>query len=209
MVPSHKLRSYHHAVISWGSRSSSALNGNISVNKLGHLKTWSEAGLSTLTFSEQPVDGWFPRSGTSYGGGDFEGHLFRPSYYTKPIPSRKEYRLHVVRNGRLGDPAGYKVIRAGWKSNVDPDSNRIIEGIPIRSRQFGWRLQYYARVEGNIAPSLDLLCRWAIASIGWDFGAVDVIWDGSRHILLEANSCPGLRDDNTCKAYVQALRGMI
>jgi glutathione synthase/RimK-type ligase-like ATP-grasp enzyme len=87
--------------------------------------------------------------------------------------------------------------------------NRIVEGVPIRSRQYGWKLNYYSQTNyPNALPQgLDLLARWAMAALGWDFGAVDVIkTHEGKYVLIEANSAPSLRDEATCAAYTAAIK---
>lgn len=203
------------AAVSWGAgRAPAKLNGRISTGKLHQLETWSSAGLSCLKFSTTPVQGWLARSGNSFGGGDFLSlPLESPSYWTKPIKSTAEYRVHLVRKAGhpIGTPSSYRVIRLGWKTNEDPSLNRVVEGVQIKSRKYGWKLKYYSQqnLQTNLSSDLDLLARWSIATIGWDFGALDVIRKGDRYYLVEANSAPGLKDEATCQAYATALREVI
>lgn len=199
-------------ILSWGTRSATqSLNGQICVNKLSQLKLWTDASLKTLTFALTPQPNYLPRTGTSYGGKDFDGRrILTPRYWTKPLQSDAEYRVHLFRaKGKpRGSPSSYKVIRFGYKVNESPSLNREVCGIPIRSRQFGWKIKYFGqeRIQRNLPSDLSLLARWAIATIGWDFGAIDVLHVGDQWVLLEANSCPGLLDENTAKAYADAVK---
>ena len=200
-------------VVTWGAGATEGLNSQIHLGKLHQLQTWSSIPLSTLTFSTSSVEGWLPRSGNSFGGRDFlpSSSGWTPSYWTQPICSSAEYRLHLCRKpGRpLGHPSSYRTIRFGWKTNSEPALNRTVEGVPIRSRQYGWKLKYYAQnnLRSSIPSSLDLLARWAIAALGWDFGAVDVIKTREgKYVLIEANSAPSLRDEETCAAYAAAIK---
>ena len=204
--------------IAWGAPSvpTPALNGSISVNKLEHLQTWKSADLQSLPFSTSMVESWMPRSGTSFGGRDFlAGRQMVPQYWTKPVLDVKmEYRVHLCRlPGQVrGNPSSYRVIRLGYKVNADPGLNIKSHGVPIRSRQFGWHLKYFSpeNLGRNLQNKLSLLSRWAIATIGWDFGAIDVLHtEDNQYVLLEANSAPGLLDDNTCRAYANALSEVI
>jgi glutathione synthase/RimK-type ligase-like ATP-grasp enzyme len=83
-----------------------------------------------------------------------------------------------------------------------------VEGVPIRSRQYGWKLLYYSKqnFRNHLPQELDLLARWGLASIGWDFGALDVLKSNGRYVLVEVNSCPSLRDEATCSAYAEAFK---
>lgn len=201
--------------IAWGTRAVGALNGNISVGKLYQLDKWVDADLRTIPYQVEKKEGWLPRGSGHFGGSDFEGFGFRPSYYTKPIKSKAEYRLHVFRyKGKAGNPSNYMVARVGWKVNEHPEQNTSAEGVPIRSRQFGWRIHYYN--DNNCMAwvgehkKADLLARWAVASLGWDFGAVDVLkGEDGKYYLLEANSAPGLSDDATLKVYARRLGAIV
>jgi glutathione synthase/RimK-type ligase-like ATP-grasp enzyme len=83
-----------------------------------------------------------------------------------------------------------------------------VEGVQIKSRQYGWTLRYYSNsnLSNSLPYNLGLLCRWAIASLGWDFGAVDVLKVNDRFVLVELNSCPGLLDSETANAYAGAIK---
>ena len=204
------------ACISWGaasSRSQARLNGGICLSKEQHLKMWKESSLQTVQLSHSPVQGWLPRSGSSFGGRDFQDTPSSIAYWTKPIlNSTAEYRLHLaIKPGKKrGNPNSYRVIRYGYKTNQDPSLNVTTCGIQIRSRQFGWHLKYYNQSTMEINSSLDLAARWAIAVVGWDFGAIDVLRTrDNKYVILEINSAPGLLDDNTAKAYADALREVI
>lgn len=203
--------------VAWGAPDapSSALNGGIRVGKLHQLKTWAEASLSTLTTSTSPRTGWLHRSGNSFGGRDFSRTLPSSSgYWTKPVENViNEYRVHVIRKpgSTKRTPQNYSVVRLGRKINVEPQLNKIVNDVQIRSRQFGWRLEYFgSSMRRVLSEDLSLQCRWAIATLGWDFGAIDVLeTEDGKYVLLEANSAPSLRDDNTLKAYADAIKEII
>ena len=199
--------------ISWAAHCPESLNGEINWSKLNQLQQWNEAGLTTLNHSLQPNPTWLGRSGSSHGGGDFLGFLTRPTYWTKPVTDvTREWRVHVCRKPgtRAGTPSSYQVIRLGYKVNEDPSLNKLVAGVQIRSRQFGWKIKYLNLRELANRKDLSLLSRWSLSTIGWDFGAVDVLETGDgRYHLLEANSAPGLLDDKTLEAYRAALEGFI
>ena len=203
--------------VSWGSphAPAEALNGGIRVGKLFQLETWKSADLSTLTFSRSPERGWLPRSGRSFGGRDFGGALAYSRYWTKPVENViAEFRVHVIRKPNTSgcSPAKFSVVRLGQKVNVDPSLNREVGGVQIRSRQFGWHLKYFGPSMRQTLTSLgdlDLQCRWALSSLGWDFGAIDVLQTEQGFVLLEANSAPALKDDATLKAYADRIKEII
>jgi hypothetical protein len=78
----------------------------------------------------------------------------------------------------------------------------------------GWTIRYYNINEPwlhKLPKSMDVVdvydhACWALMSLGWDMGAIDVLedWDGKAWVL-EANSCPGLNDENTAKVYLDYI----
>ena len=101
---------------------------------------------------------------------------------TKYVPKRDEYRIHVDRTG-----VAFCIQQKRRRMEVpDADVNwgvRNLEGGFIFARQ-------------NINTPDDVLvqARRALAAVGLDFGAVDVIWNDRRGeaYVLEINSAPGL-----------------
>ena len=68
--------------------------------------------------------------------------------------------------------------------------------------------KYDIRPGAATLTQLTALGTNAVASLGMDFGAVDIIKDGGGFYVLEVNSAPGISDNsNTLDAYVQAMRG--
>lgn len=202
--------------VAWGAPDvEGSLNGGIRCGKLHQLQVWNDAELRTVPFSTERHDGWLARGVNHFGGNDFNGHVSTVAYYTKPIPSSVEYRMHVFRyKNTRGNPANYMTARVGWKVNEEPEKNRESCGVPIRSRQFGWKLKYY-NASNTVDfvrrhPNADLLARWAIATLDWDFGAIDMIkgQDG-RYYLLEANSAPGLSDQATLNCYAHRINAIL
>ena len=188
-----------------------AINANTETHKLRQLERWQSAGLACIPFSTEERIDWLGRSNYHWGGRDFTRPT-RPDFWTQPMRSVKEWRVHVFRKpgGTRGNPADYKVARVGWKVNVEPNLNREVEGVQIRNRRTGWRLQHYA--EPRAVQGRDLLARWAIAILGWDFGCVDVLQTNDnpfKWVLLEGNSCPGLKDQATLRCYVTNVGALL
>lgn len=98
--------------------------------------------------------------------------------YTKYIPKKKEFRVHVF---------GGKVILVSEKrKKKGVDSDYI-----VRSNHKGWVFCYKDINEPN---GLRVLGVDAVRALGLDFGAVDVIYNAKLNKLyaLEVNSAPGL-----------------
>lgn len=197
-------------VIAWAASPGVGLNGNIDYSKTRQLRTWIDAGLNAPRISRTWREGWLARSSSHHGGDDFTGRLAHPSYWTEPIRDIvSEHRLHVVRTGaRRGDPASYRVVRLSTKVNREPHLNVRVNGVEIRSRRFGWRMDSQSNAvtqkPSNQRSVKYLAARWAVATIGWDFGAVDLVIDNEgTPWLIEANSAPSLKDDATLEAYLK------
>jgi hypothetical protein len=126
------------------------------------------------------------------GGEHWNPKWLQSDFWVQFIPSVAEFRQHIF-NG--------KAIRVGRKIQVD-----VALGGPllVRSRRRGWHIQY----QGVDAPEgLRTLAKEAVASLGYLFGAVDILQgvDGQLYVL-EVNSAPALTDAGTLAAYVDAVK---
>lgn len=120
--------------------------------------------------------------------------------YTKYVPKRHEYRIHVF-NGEVMD-----VQRKARRQDVPDD-------------QVDWRIRnndngfIFARNEGALGEvPADVLeqARRAVNNLGLDFGAADVIFNEHRGeaYVLEVNTAPGLTG-TTLENYVTAFTQLI
>lgn len=113
--------------------------------------------------------------------------------YTEYIPKKSEYRFHV-----FGDKV-IDVQQKKKKREFDAD-NRDTR---IRNLSNG-----YAYTRDGVAPpdgAADLAVR-AVAALGYQYGAVDLIYNEKRNqcYVLEVNSRPGLMG-TTLEKYAEAL----
>lgn len=117
--------------------------------------------------------------------------LVNAPLYTKYVKKQDEYRIHVCRTSIIS--VQRKALRNGW-----PNPNH-----QIRNLAGG-----YVYVRDGVNPPEDVRRQAlaAIAALGLDFGAVDVIWNNreQRAYVLEVNTAPGL-EGTTVEHYVQAL----
>jgi hypothetical protein len=192
-------------------RGEDVINAATTTHKLDQLQRLRSSDLPCIPFSTDPVDGWFRRSNYHAGGRDFRTDargIRDADFYTHPIKSTAEYRVHVFRmpGSERGFPGGYRVVRIGWK--IKPDAPTPLPPFPIRSRRYGWKLRYYAIPDNIRNPELKTLSKWAVAVLGWDFGCVDVLKSDDGLRILEVNSCPGLRDEITLNTYVKGIEAL-
>lgn len=113
--------------------------------------------------------------------------------YTYYIFKEREYRVHVC-NGTVIDTQ--RKIR---------DPNKEVTSWKIRSHENGF---IFARNSVLWSQKRDKLAIDAIAALGLDFGAVDIIEDDKDEFyVLEVNTAPGL-EGLTVDIYAEALRGI-
>lgn len=114
-------------------------------------------------------------------------------YWVVPIEIAEEYRQHVWDG---------KCIRIGRKIQTEPAT----QVLPIRSRRNGWTIDYGAKAAKAIREDVRNAAKAACAALGYVGGAVDLVQgtDGKVYVL-EVNTAPSLRDENTLGAYVKAI----
>lgn len=183
------------------------------VNKATALQTMKDAGVKTVEFTSDTdiVQQWLNENKTVYArtltrASEGRGIVIirngdtipRASLYTKGINSLNEYRIHVFR-GRVIDYTKKVPLRDG---NINS----------IKSHTNGWT--FARNVEHR--DSISNLAISAVAALGLDFGAVDIILEeGSRGKnwwprVLEVNTACGIMDDGrTLGSYVSAINGLM
>jgi RimK-like ATP-grasp domain len=163
-------------------------------NKHQELIKLDDAGVRTIPFSHSATDLAAPIFGRKFHhtrGTDIFIYGVRPllkgdrlsDYYTQLVPKRNEFRVWVYRNKAL---ATYE------KRLTYPQKN----GRRGRSKEvWNWANGYgyeFVRPE-EAADKLKNLAIDAVAALGLDFGAVDVILGmDNRYYVLEVNTAPGV-----------------
>jgi hypothetical protein len=107
-------------------------------------------------------------------------------FITPFVESDTEYRVWIYRN---------RILAVYEKRLTEPEKNTGFG----RNRSKGWT--FHSLSTSDIPESLRRVCRAAIAALGLDFGAVDVLGkrnaDGSTTCcVLEVNSAPGVSDEH-------------
>lgn len=118
--------------------------------------------------------------------------------YTEYVRRDAEYRVHVF-NGEVLD-AVKKKRRQGYEA--DPRHNEH-----IRTHANGW---VFCRDGVEVPTVVTQECIKAVAALGLDFGAVDVLYrmEGSKATVLEVNTAPGLVG-TTLEKYAYAMRAYV
>ena len=121
--------------------------------------------------------------------------LVRSPLYVRYMKKRDEYRIHVGREGIIA------VQRKAIPNGTEPLDTRI------RNHHNG-----YVFVRNNVEPPRQVVeqARLAIAALGLDFGAVDIIWNNHYQLatVLEVNTAPGL-EGQTITDYANYFRNLI
>lgn len=114
--------------------------------------------------------------------------------YVKYIPKKEEYRVHVV-NGEV-----IHVQRKARKNDVPDDHVNWL----VRNHDNGFIFQQegFEAPDGVVNSAVD-----AVATLGLDFGAADVIWNekSNKAYVLEVNTAPGI-EGTTVKKYAEAFK---
>lgn len=209
------------SVVCWGVQlprtpAGPTLNGTIIMDKLDQLRRFWDAGVPIPTvallnregqvFTVAPAgvrDGrWLARSRHHRGGNDILGPMdfdeLRQELRVEPtrfgvryIEKTHEWRVHIFQG---------RVLRIARKV---PN-----EGATVVWNQANSHFKYDIRPGPETLRQLTTLGTGAVAALGMDFGAVDIIKGQGGFYVLEVNSAPGISDNqNTLDAYVQAMRG--
>lgn len=124
----------------------------------------------------------------------------RAPLYTKYVKKEEEYRLHII-NGEVVDTQRKTLRRerAEEAANGGPPVN-----FKIRNLDNGF---IYQREGVRPDDGVVRAARAAMAAVGLDFGAVDVIWNRKQKkaYVLEINTAPGITG-TTVQSYAEALR---
>jgi glutathione synthase/RimK-type ligase-like ATP-grasp enzyme len=114
--------------------------------------------------------------------------------YTRYIPKRHEYRVHVFR-GKVID-VQQKKKRNGFDGEVD---------YKVRSYANGWALCRNGVTVPDICQQESIR---AVAALGLDFGATDVGWTEStdKATIYEVNTAPAMDGPTLSAKYAEAIR---
>lgn len=198
-------------------------NVALATNKLKSFQAMEDVSTVEWTADAEVAQGWFDADLTVYartklqghsgegivvcsnqelgdiGGIETADHLVAAPLYTKGFNTqRREFRIHVM----AGIPTyvQQKKRRENWRE-IEAYSN------VVRNFHTGW---VYATAD--VHPNQKALeeALKAIAALGLDFGAVDVITRGENAWVLEVNTAPGNEGTNTtvyAQNFVRILEG--
>lgn len=131
-------------------------------------------------------------------------------FYTKYFPKTHEYRAHVFK-GKLIDLT-QKRLQNGQAKNEKEDAVKRI----VRSLDNGWIHAHQGMdSDSHRRKRLEEAAVGAVAALGLDFGAVDILLfvpdKGPRKAsdvlaVCEVNTAPGLANETTLAAYAASIK---
>ncbi len=138
------------------------------------------------------------------------------THFLEFVPQTREYRVHTFckrkafgkESRETNDYVSVKLAEKVWQGKNRPDPAKI-----QKNHEFGW---VFLGQQDRREEELDVVryaAKQAIAALGLDFGAVDVMYKikDKRPYVLEVNSTPSLADDNanTCEVYASRILSML
>lgn len=166
--------------------------------------------------SAQQGDTWFARTLTRADSGrgieviepshavGSPSVLPRAPLYVQEVQKRKEYRVHLG----LAPDGTQRIIdvrRKARRSELNNQEGGRDNWPKVWNHDNGFVFKI-----GGVTPSTvpeDVLRQagLALADVNLDFGAIDVVWDGSNAYTLEVNTAPGL-EGRTLDRYAEFFR---
>ncbi len=136
------------------------------------------------------------------------------THFLEFIPSTREYRVHtfIKKKSRNLSPdergadhyVSIKISEKVWQGEEKPDKNE-----PQKNHEFGWSFMAPKNRREEELNVVRYAAKQAIAALGLDFGAVDVMYRvrSKQPYVLEVNSTPSLSDENatTCEVYANRI----
>lgn len=191
-------------IISWGAEWDGAINGCPRLDAVEQLRRFKDNGINAPDYTTDVLRAreWVDLGSLVFGrrrvhteGRDIIGPTHpqwrHREYWVKVIPNvAQEWRVHVFQG---------RSIARGLKVQTGPQWRKM----PVRNRANGWTMVH----DQKPPKGLRTLARQAVAAVGYDFGAVDLLVceDGTQWVL-EINKAPGL-DLSSAAAYVKAFCG--
>lgn len=190
------------------------------ISKVWQLDQFSDAGVPTLELTKErrTANRWLKAGhrvmARSDAGMDGDGiqvvepgqELPNSEFYTQYFDKTHEYRYHVFQ--------GAVIDRVQKKRDTEHKMFEKPGQGDVRTWSNGWIFAHRSLHLPKAADEImERACINAVAAVGLDFGAVDILakFDGDRLeacAVCEVNSAPGLVKDQTIEAYVKAIKAV-
>jgi biotin carboxylase len=134
------------------------------------------------------------------------------THFMEFVSNTREYRVHTFikkkyRESEERTPESYVSIKISEKRWVGEGGPDPLE--PQKNHEFGWTFMAPKERREEELDVVRYAAKQAIAALGIDFGAVDVMYRirAKQPYVLEVNSTPSLSDENatTCEVYANRI----
>ena len=135
------------------------------------------------------------------------------THFLQFISNTREYRVHTfIKPDYYGTKeersveqyTSIKMSEKVWAGGGKPNPNE-----PQKNHQFGWSFLGPQNRRDDEIRTVRYAAKQAIAALGLDFGAVDVMYEigTKKPLVLEVNSTPSLADEqaDTCDTYAKRI----
>jgi len=179
-----------------------ALNNTPKVNNFQQLVKFRENDVPTIEFTSdrREAEKWIASGKTVWGRKFNHTQALDVKLPTQPGFWKKSDFWVVVMDGPFDEYRQHimwgKAISRGLKVLTGTETL----GFAARNRRNGWTLQRDTKVPEVVRAT----AAKAVKALGYDFGAVDIIYKNNIAYVLEVNKAPGL-DNKTASAYVKAF----
>lgn len=206
-VECHRHKSIHDDcpkgfIVNWGSLSGKKadLNGKAPIgNKLKELlKLDGHVRIPPVLTCMPGQAGWLARKIHHVDGDDLEIDGTHGDFWTKLIPTTREFRVHAFRG---------RSILLGERVPVKKDHHPY-----LRTITRGWDIEYPGMAPGQdpigltLRQKLRAVAFEAVKAVGYDFGGVDIgLGEDGKLYVFEVNSAPGLDPGIEVNRYVEAI----
>lgn len=116
--------------------------------------------------------------------------------YTKFIPKKKEFRVHVF---------GGEVIDYSQKKKRSTETRPVNFNKYVSSSEMGW---VFCKNNIEHIQAVKDAAIAAVRALGLDFGAVDIMYHADVSYVLEVNTAPGMMP-STLEAYVTKFNSLL
>jgi hypothetical protein len=176
--------------------------------KAGEIKKGDLPVVGRTSYHHKGQGFWFCKTLSDVRRASGEG----ATHFMEFVPNTREYRVHafIKRKYReeeertLDHYVSIKISEKAWLGEGKPKKDE-----PQKNHEFGWS---FMGPKNRRDEELDVVrhaAKQAIAALGLDFGAVDVMYRvrSKQPYVLEVNSTPSLSDENatTCEVYAKRI----
>lgn len=125
-------------------------------------------------------------------------HKAAATHFLQYIDGAREFRVHIMRDGREGRTDKYRSVKISEKLPTGE-----VDAVPLNHAR-GASTFNYTELNGHDRAMLRKAARGAVRALDLEFGAVDILLKDDKVYVLEVNTAPCLTDEtsDTLEKYV-------